>query len=219
MKNKFKMKISENIFLAKRNIIDNIYKSAKLEGIAVTYPQTEMIFEGLSVEGMRLNDINTIVNLKNAWYFVIDNIEYTPIDFRYISQVHREISNYNLILNPGEMRTFSVSMGGTNWKPNMPNKNEIDENLDIINKIENATDKALTMMLYLMRTQIFSDGNKRVASLIANQILIQNGAGILSIPVECLQEFRNKLIKYYETNNMEEIKQFLYDNCIDGIKL
>ncbi|WP_231501440.1 Fic family protein [Oceanivirga salmonicida] len=131
-----------------------------------------MIFEGLSVEGMKLNDINTIVNLKNAWYFVIDKVEYAPMDFKYISQVHREIANYNLILNPGEIRTFPVSMGGTNWKPNMPNKDEIDENLDIINKIENATDKALTMMLYLMRTQIFSDGNKRVATLIANQILI-----------------------------------------------
>ncbi|HBK6300811.1 TPA: hypothetical protein ACHDNO_001692 [Campylobacter jejuni] len=37
------MTIKENIFLAKRNIIDNIYKSARLEGIAVTFPQTEAI--------------------------------------------------------------------------------------------------------------------------------------------------------------------------------
>lgn len=38
------MTIGENIFLAKRNIIDNIYKSARLEGIAVTFPQTEAIY-------------------------------------------------------------------------------------------------------------------------------------------------------------------------------
>ena len=40
MKNKFNLSIEDNIFIAKRNIIDYIYKSAKLEGIAVTFPQT-----------------------------------------------------------------------------------------------------------------------------------------------------------------------------------
>ena len=40
MENKFNLSVEDNIFIAKRNIIDYIYKSAKLEGIAVTFPQT-----------------------------------------------------------------------------------------------------------------------------------------------------------------------------------
>ena len=62
-KDKYSMSLEENIFVAKRNLIDYIWKSANLEGIAVTYPQTEIISEGMAVNGMRINDINAIVNL------------------------------------------------------------------------------------------------------------------------------------------------------------
>ena len=64
IKNKYNMTIDENIFVAKRNIVDYIWKSANLEGIAVTYPQTEVIFDGLAVNDMRINDINAIVNVN-----------------------------------------------------------------------------------------------------------------------------------------------------------
>ena len=47
--------------------------------------------------------------------------------------------------------------------------------------------------------------------------MIQNGKGIISIPVEEDETFGQELTKYYETNNMENLKQFIYDKCIDGI--
>ena len=31
------------------------------------------------------------------------------------------------------------------------------------------------------------------------------------------QKFGEELTKYYETNDMQSLKQFIYDNCIDGI--
>ncbi len=49
MKTKYHMTRDENIFVAKRNIIDYIWKSAKLEGLAVTYSDTEAIYNGMSV--------------------------------------------------------------------------------------------------------------------------------------------------------------------------
>lgn len=38
MENKFRLTVEENIFVAKRNIVDYIWKSARLEGINVTFP-------------------------------------------------------------------------------------------------------------------------------------------------------------------------------------
>ena len=70
-----------------------------------------------------------------------------------------------------------------------------------------------------MRTQTFYDGNKRTASMVANQILIQNGAGIISIPVEEQENFRAELIDFYETGDMTDIKELVYNKCIDGILL
>lgn len=43
MEAKYNLSVDENIFVAKRNIIDYIWKSAKLEGLAVTFPETEAI--------------------------------------------------------------------------------------------------------------------------------------------------------------------------------
>lgn len=217
IKNKYNMTIDENIFVAKRNIVDYIWKSASLEGIAVTYPQTEVIFDGLAVNGMRINDINAIVNLKHAWQFIIENIDYS-LDFRYLSQINKLVGEYNIVPLAGILRTSGVSMGGTDWKPEVPNKEEIEKHMNDISKIENATDRALTMMLYLMRTQPFYDGNKRTAMMVGNQIMIQNGVGIISIPIKHQEKFRDMLIKFYETNDMSGIKSFIYDNCIDGIQ-
>ncbi|EKR8081103.1 Fic family protein [Campylobacter fetus] len=211
------MSIEENIFIAKRNIVDYIWKSANLEGIAVTYPQTQIIFDGLSVANFKINDINAIVNLKNAWKFVLENIDY-PLDFRYLSQINKLIGDYDIVLFAGKLRNSDVAMGGTKWKPELPNIEKIEDSIKEINTIENITDRALTATLYLMRTQPFFDGNKRTAMLAGNQIMIQNGKGIISIPLEHQERFREMLIEYYETNNMDNIKEFLYENCIDGIE-
>ena len=73
-------------------------------------------------------------------------------------------------------------------------------------------------MLYLMRTQLFLDGNKRSSMLYANHIMIQNGCGIISIPEDKIVAFKTLLVYFYETNDMEEIMQFVYDNAIEGLK-
>lgn len=44
MKNKFSLTREQNVFVVKRNIVDYIWKSANLEGIAVTYPETQAIY-------------------------------------------------------------------------------------------------------------------------------------------------------------------------------
>lgn len=48
--------------------------------------------------------------------------------------------------------------------------------------------------------------------------MIKNGQGIIFIPVEKIGEYFTKLIEFYETNDMNEIKKWIYDNCIDGIE-
>ncbi len=64
---------------------------------------------------------------------------------------------------------------------------------------------------------MFLDGNKEVANLITNKEMIKYGQGIISIPVEKIGEYFTKLIKYYETNNIKDLKLWIYENCIDGI--
>jgi hypothetical protein len=216
MEAKYHMTVAQNIFVAKRNIIDYIWKSAKLEGLAVTYPDTEAIFNGMSVSGVKVSEIIAVNNLKHAWQFILDNLSY-PIDYPYICKINQLVGGDNLIINAGFLRNVSVTIGGTAWRPGMPIELQIKEELLRILKIENPTDRAITLMLYLMRKQMFLDGNKRTAMLAGNQVMISSGCGILSVPIEQQREFTTMLVQFYETNDMEPLKDFVYDQCIDGI--
>lgn len=212
----YNMTQEECVELAKRNIVDCIYSSARIEGIAVTFPDTQQIYEGRSVAGLSVDDINKVNNLKHAWQFVFDSLDY-PLDILYLRQLN-QIINTGLMSDAGNLRNYDVNIGGTSWKPEIPEKEQIINDLKRIMEMDCCTQKAIKMMLYIMRTQMFSDGNKRVAQLAANQILIQSGKGLLRIPVEKNNEFFELLVKYYETNQDERITEFLYQTSILGKK-
>lgn len=72
-------------------------------------------------------------------------------------------------------------------------------------------------MLYGMRAQLFWDGNKRTSTICANKIMIENGVGIIKVPDNKLEEFHRLLSDSYTTNDRTKIKQFIWDECIDGI--
>jgi hypothetical protein len=199
MNSKYNMTLEQNIFVAKRNIVDYIYKSAQLEGLGVTYPDTEAIFNGVSAPGVKVTDIIAVNNLKHAWQFVLDTLE-PPLDYAYLCKLNQLV-------------------GGTSWKPEIPVEDDIKKHLVDLQDVDNPTERAIDIMLYVMRGQFFLDGNKRTAMLAANKEMIANGQGIISIPVELIPQFTPLLVKYYETGEADTIKDFIYDNCIDGMNL
>lgn len=217
LKNKFNMTQEQNVFLAKRNIVDTIWKSALLEGIPITFPETQTIYDGGNIAHLGIDQLQIINNLKHAWKFCIMTIN-DNINLNYISSIHSLIGT-NLVESPGMMRVYDVNMGGTKWKPELPSKEKMEQLLKEYSNNEIITDGAITLMCKLMKLQYFNDGNKRTAMLIANHEMIKNGKGIISIAKEFKEEFGEKLIAYYENEDkLEKLKQFIYGNCIDGIK-
>ena len=215
IEDKFNMTLEQNIFVAKRNIVDYIWKSANLEGINVTFPETQKIYEGGNVGNLRIDEIVAINNLKHGWQFILSTITSSK-DFNYLSSINAIVGS-NLVDNAGRLRSGDVRIGGTKWKPELPNQNKFKEDIKEINQIENITERAITQMCYIMRSQMFWDGNKRTAMLFANHEMVKNGKGIITISIDIKDLFGEKLTEYYETNNMENLKQFVYENCIDGI--
>ena len=219
MKDKFHLTREQNIFIAKRNIVDYIWKSANLEGIGVTYPETQAIYDGGVVNGLTVDNIIAINNLKYAWQFILENesIEY---NYHLLCHIHALVAD-KLVLNQelGKIRTTPVNIGGTKWKPQFPIESQIKEELEaLLNQSEKTkTEISIEIMLFIMRRQMFIDGNKRVAMLFANKIMIDNGCGIITIAQDDQETFYEKLIKYYESGEMCDLKQWIYEHCIDGI--
>ena len=217
MENKYNMTLEQNIFLAKRNLIDNIYASAKLEGLNVTLPQTKTILEGINVPSVKLDEIQCILNLRDAWRYLISSIN-DEFNLEYICKINEYVSR-NESLEWGKLRTGKVEITGTPYIPEVPKEAEVRNSIEKILEKKVATERAIEYMLYGMRSQLFWDGNKRTSNICANKIMIQNGAGIIKVPENKIEQFNVLLTDFYNTNEKEEIKKFIFENCIDGITL
>lgn len=217
MNNKFHITKESNLLLTSNNLPLIIYNSARLEGINTTYPDTKTILEGINVPNLKLDEINCILNLRDAWNYTLSNID-EVVDLDFVCKINSFVSR-NESLEWGVLRTGKVGINGVDYIPEISQKDIITKNIKEILKQGSITENALNLMLYLMRSQIFWDGNKRTSMIIANKILISNGCGIITIKEEDIREFNTLLTEYYNTNNKNKIIKFLYEKCIFGMEI
>ena len=217
-KNKYELTKEQNLFLAKKKWDENIYCGMKMENRAVTFPQTQTILNGVNVPNVRLDDIQAILNMRDAWKYLIETIE-DGLTYEYMCKINEFVAR-NEALEWGKLRTGNVGVSGTDYIPPIPSRKKVEEELlVIITSDKTVTEKALYIFTWGIRGQFFWDGNKRTSMTLANKILISGGAGILTITDKYMEEFNRLLLDYYNTNNDEELKRFLYDNAIQGIDM
>ncbi|MGN1051874.1 MAG: cell filamentation protein Fic, partial [Candidatus Scatosoma sp.] len=119
-----------NIDFAKRSLVDTIYKQAVLEGVAVTFLDTETIIEGGRINGVSADDVQKINNLKHAWQFVLDEgVVTSKSDYSVLCVINRLVEE-GFYFNAGKLRSVPVSIGGTKWKPELPIESVVVEELN-----------------------------------------------------------------------------------------
>ena len=211
--------VANNIDFAKRHLAQTIYKQAVLEGVATTLSDTENIIEGGKVSNMSSEDILKIVNLKHAWEFILNrNVITSRTDYSILCMINKLIEE-GFYYNAGVLRSVSVNIGGTSWKPELPIESDVKDDIDnIINKSNNDIDTAINLLLYVTRKQVFIDGNKRTSVIFANHYLISKGKGLIVIPVDKIDNYKKLLIEYYETNNKDVIFNFIKKDCYLNFK-
>ena len=204
-----------NLDFARANMKSNIYDQAVLEGVATSFPQTEEIIENGIVNGVTATDVQKILNLKHAWEFILDRdvISY-PTDYSILCHIAKLV-NEGFFRDGGRIRGVPVTIGGTSYIPPMPIESVIKEEIEQILLSEIPDDeKAISLCLYCMKTQIFNDGNKRASVIFANHYLISHGGGMIIIPEICVPEFKRLLIAYYEGKDTAQITEFMKKHCI-----
>lgn len=205
--------VLKNVALARRNMVDSIYKQAMLEGVATTYSDTETIIHGGKVMSMTSEDVTKVINIKRAWEFILsDGVISYPTNYAVLCQINSIIED-GFSYVAGKLRSIPVTIGGSSYIPPMPIEQIIKEELNIIlTANENYIDKTIDLLLYVMKKQLFLDGNKRTAVILANHYLISQGQGIIVVPAELVPTYKKLLIEYYEDMNAD-IKEFLKEKC------
>lgn len=209
-------KVKINIDLAKRSLVDSIYKQAMLEGVATTYSDTETIVNGGKVNNMNASDISKVINLKHSWEYILSEgvISY-PTNYHILCQIN-SIVEEGFSYTAGKIRSIPVKIGGSTYIPPLPYELKIKEDLTSLLSNEPSYEIAIELLLYVMKKQLFLDGNKRTAVIFANHYLISKGLGLIVIPSELVNEFKVHLINYYEEKD-NNIKEFLYKKCLTKI--
>ncbi len=215
---KYALTPEESYFLAKKKWDENVYCGMKMENRAVTFPQTRTILDGVNVPGVQLDDIQAILNMRDAWKFIIATVPAT-LDLEYICNLNSYIAR-NEALAWGKLRTGRVGISGTEYTPPVPDEAQARAELaQIMDADATATSKALALFAWGTRSQLFWDGNKRTSLAAANKLLLSAGAGMLTIREADMEQFNVHLLHYYNTGEAEGLTDYLYDHAIQGIEM
>ena len=207
-------KVAVNIDLARRYLVDSIYKQAKLEGVATTYSDTETIVNGGKVKDMTASDVAKVINLKRAWEFIMfTDLANYPTNYAVLCEINKIIED-GFSFTAGRIRNVPVTIGGLSYVPPMPLEDQIKQELKDVLSNEDGIDLAIDLALYVMKKQLFLDGNKRTAIIFANHYLISQALGLLVVPADEVNDFKNVLVSYYEDESRKSgIVDFLKEKC------
>ena len=156
-KDRFHLTPEQSLFLAKKKWDENVYCGMKMENRAVTFPQTQTILNGINVPNVQLDDIQAILNMRDAWRFLLNTVNET-VTFEYWCKLNEYIAR-NEALEWGKLRTGSVGISGTDYEPPIPEKKKATDELNSILNDANisATDKALKAFTWGTRGQFLYD--------------------------------------------------------------
>ncbi len=193
-----------------RLAIDLSWKSSQIEGNTYSLLETERLLKDRQTAGGKTKDeAIMLLNHKDAIDFVFANQDY----FLSLSVAKVEELHSILIKELGidrNIRTRRVGITGTNYRP-LDNEFQIREALQqtccLINERENIFEKALLALVLLSYIQAFADGNKRVARIMANALLIAGKHCPISFRTVDSIDYKKAMLLFYEQNNLSAFKQ------------
>jgi Uncharacterized conserved protein len=193
-----------------RLAIDLSWKSSQIEGNTYSLLETERLLKDKqTAAGKTKDEAIMLLNHKDAIDFVVANSDY----FLSLSIAKIEELHSILIKELGvdrNIRTRRVGITGTNYRP-LDNEFQIREALqqtcNLINNRKNVFEKALFALVLLSYLQAFSDGNKRIARITANALLIANKYCPISFRTVDSIDYKKAMLLFYEQNNISAFKQ------------
>lgn len=197
-----------------RFVIELSWKSSKIEGNTYTLLDTEkLILEGIQAPGHTKDEAVMILNHKEAFSYIHENKEKFKVLTRSnIEDIHKILVNDLNVTN--NIRSKAVGIIGSIYRP-LDNEQQIKEALEdlleVVSKMPHGYAKALVALIGINYIQLFEDGNKRTARLIANAILLAYGLAPLSYRSVDEKHYREAILVFYELNSFIPFKKIFIE--------
>jgi Fic family protein len=194
--------------------IDLTWKSSQIEGNTYSLLDTEILLKDQrTAQGKTVEEAIMLLNHKKAIDFLLQNPDFfEALKIRDIEDIHSILVEKLDI--PRNLRKELVRVGGTKYIP-LDNEHQIRESLQqacgVINSTKSVFEKALLALVLLSYIQAFMDGNKRVARIVANGILITNNYCPISFRTVDSADYKKAMLVFYEQNNLSAFKQIFIE--------
>jgi Fic family protein len=194
--------------------IDLSWKSSQIEGNTYSLLDTELLLkEQQTAKGKTVEEATMLLNHKKAIDFLVQNPDFfEALKIRDIEDVHSMLVEKLDV--PRNLRKELVRIGGTDYLP-LDNEHQIRESVQdacrVINSKKNVFEKALLALVLLSYIQAFMDGNKRVARIVANGILMTNKHCPISFRTVDSGDYKKAMLVFYEQNNLSAFKQIFME--------
>lgn len=203
-----------------RFVIELSWKSSQIEGNTYSLIEVEtLIKQNVRAHGHPEEEAIMVLNHKDAFEMILEKKEiFKELEFSDIVQLHNVLTK-DLITSG--IRSQKVKITGTSYEP-LFDKHDLENSLKKLIKYINATkyppEKALILAVMIAYLQPFADGNKRTARMLANAILIAYDYFPLSYRNVDVNEYRNAMIVFYETNNLFNFKRIFMSQLEFAVK-
>jgi hypothetical protein len=198
LENKYQMSRVANIYVVRQNLPDLVFKSLKMEGMEEKYPDVYAVTKGGLIYQMSDAMQVFVFNLKRAWLTIITELD-APMNLDYMCKLY-EIIGQGMEAHPEEPPEHWIPDGA-------------EEAISEILELETATDRAVTLLLYILRNPVFPAWNQLIAFYAANHIMIGNGAGTLTVMTPLIPEYRKCLTCDLDTAKQTVFDLFISETC------
>ena len=192
------IELSDRAKELKRKIKENTYYLMKFESPNITFPDVSTIIDlGTNLTPLGF-EFEVTKNLVKAWHYMIHSPRKFDVDE--LIKIN-EIVAKDQALAVGSLRTGDVFVSGTDYKPPLPTKEEIAKLIRYFRSRKNKKHAASVVLIRLIKSQPFWDGNKRTAFISVNKLLLENDMPQLIVSDKNLYEFNQACwVTYYDTD-------------------
>jgi len=197
---------------AKKVIADLVFNMSSHEGNPMTFPEVKTLLDGVTVGGHKISDADQVRNIDLGWrkLFILLESNKFGVNKESILSIHAIFAK-NEALTWGEFRDSGVTISGTNYQP--PPFDQLNNHFSLMTASyesnDDKEDAAYDLFLTCALTQFFHDGNKRAGQYLMNGARLSEGLSIITIPAAKNLEYNSKMIRFYDSMDRSEMKEFL----------
>jgi len=187
------------------------YSSNSLEGNSLTESETKIVLEeGITIGGKPLKDHLEAIGHAEAYNYLLTLVNNKNITEDDIKKLHKFLYFRIDEKNAGIYRKNKAIITGSKYS--LPNPEELNSlmiklisRMNNIRKEKHPVEAAAVIHKEFVFIHPFIDGNGRVARLLMNLILLQEGYNIANIPLVTRREYIESLEKAHSDD-----KDFIY---------